>query len=389
MSIQSHCTWLGSFLLLGTLAASAQGQFSPYGGAPPAIGFGGGALGGAGIYGGAANPYTALGAGAIAASNPYGSYSGNALGYNPFMSYGQYGNGGIFGAQGGALYGAAQVISAYGQAVNAQEQARLLREQYYQAQIETQRKRFDLAMYIKSRTPTFTEEQANTSRAILRRIQDQPAASEVANGKALNLLMDDATKFGRRPALDPIPIAPEVLKGLNVTKQGTGLGVLRNEGKINWPIALADVLTPEQRKNISLQAQAVVRDAAKGKNPDANVFKDLRTEINTTREQLLKRVNDVPGEQYMQAKRFLSELENSLQAVQQGEVEVQTNFDNFIAGKAQNVEDVIDFMKRNGYRFAPGTQGDEASYRAIYSALRNYDVALNQQFNSEPPKDKE
>jgi hypothetical protein len=403
MSIRSKCMGLASLLLLASWCmAPAMAQIAPYGAGQP-YGFAGGAIApqgafgvgvmgpgpGAGLYGGAVNPYMAMGAGyGAGVSNPYNSYNANSQnGYNPF-SYPYYGNGdgGIFGRWGGALYGASQVISAYGQALNAQEQSRLVREQYYQSQIETQRRRFDLAMYIRARTPTFTEEQANISRTTLKRIQMMAAPAEIANGKALNLLLDDASKFaGRRPALDPITLAPEVLRQLNVSKQGNGgIGLLRNDGKLDWPIALAEVTTPEQRKKMSMQAQDVIKDAAKG-TLDANAFKDLRNDITSTRDQLLRRVNDLPGEQYMQAKRFLTEFENSLTAVQQGEAKVQADFDNFIGGKGHTVQEVVDFMTTSGYRFAPGIQGDEAGYRALYSALVNFDVALNSQYNSEPP----
>lgn len=386
MSIRTRSAVIASVLLLGILATPAPAQLygvqQPYGFGGAAIAPGGGMAAGM-LYGGAINPYTAMAA--SAASNPYSSYnaSSSGSGYNPFM-YPYYGQGGIFGREGGALYGAAQVISAYGQALNAQEQSRIMREQYYQAALDTQRKRFDLAMYIRANTPSFTDEQANVSRNTLRRVQINANPAEIATGKALNLLLDDASRFGKkRPELDEIRLTPDVLKQLNITKTGNGVGVLRNDGKINWPIALADVLTNDQRKAMSLQAQNVVRDAAKG-NLDPNLFKDLRTEINNTRDQLLKRVNDVPGEQYMQAKRFLSDLESSLQAVQQGEMQVHSNFDSFVAGKSRTVQELVDFLTANGYRFAPGTQGDEASYRALYSALANYDVALNAQFNSEP-----
>lgn len=379
MSIGSKFTGLLSLVLLGSLsAAPALAQGSPYG-----------IAGGATPFGGAVNPYVAMTAGG-GGSNPYASVGGGGPGAGGVsaMYYGS-GNGGLFGREGGILYGAAQVISAYGQALNAQEQSRIMREQYYQAALETQRRRFDLQMYIAARTPSFSEVQQNISKNTLRRIQNNAAPSEIASGKALNLLLDDASKFpGKGKGLDAITLAPEVLKQLNITKQGNGIGLLRNDGKINWPVALADVLTADQRKSMSLEAQKIVKDAAKGQF-DANVFKDLRTSINVTRDQLLKRVNDLPGEQYMQAKRFLTDLEASLQAVQQGEAEVQANFDTFIGGKAKNVQDVVDFMTTSGYRFAPGSQGDEASYRALYSALVNYDVALNSQYNPEPPREKE
>jgi len=40
---------------------------------------------------------------------------------------------------------------------------------------------------------------------------------------------------------------------------------------------------------------------------------------------------------------------------------------------------VVDYMISKGLRFAPATAQDEAAYRAFFSALVAYDVALNAQ----------
>ena len=40
---------------------------------------------------------------------------------------------------------------------------------------------------------------------------------------------------------------------------------------------------------------------------------------------------------------------------------------------------LVTAMVKNGWRFAPALQTDEAAYRAMHSALVAFDVALNQQ----------
>src|SRR5262249_36727935 len=63
-----------------------------------------------------------------------------------------------FGPIGNQLMGQAAVISASGDLITAQEQARILREQANQAKLDTRKQAFDLMLYERAMTPTFTEE---------------------------------------------------------------------------------------------------------------------------------------------------------------------------------------------------------------------------------------
>src|SRR5262249_17910472 len=106
------------------------------------------------------NPYQPSGAGYGIGSNPYdpsGSFGGGS-GWNPYNPWNPWNNN-PFGGPGGTLIGAANVMQSYGSVINAQEQARILREQALQAKLETRKKAFDLDMYIKANTPTYTQEQ--------------------------------------------------------------------------------------------------------------------------------------------------------------------------------------------------------------------------------------
>jgi hypothetical protein len=366
------------FLVWQSTLGSAQAQGFP------GVGFG--APGGV-------NPYAAMGAGYGAGGvNPYAAIGGGygANSQQPMIYYTGQGNGGIYGEAGGALYGAAQVINAYAGAINAQEQARITRELYYQAKIDTARKRFDLQRYIEANTPTFTEIEAKVQKNTLRRLQTNSTPTEITSGKALNILLDDTARFPGRKAIPEehrTVLSSDVLRHLNVSsKEGTGLGILRDGGKINWPVALADILTPQQRKDMSLRAEKLVKEAATGRL-DANVFKDLSNEIEVTRSKLLHKVNEMPGDQYRLAKRFLNDLEDSLRAVQDPRaVSAQASFDSWGAEKSRTVQDVVDYLANNGLRLAPATLGDEAAYRAFYSALSNLNIGLNSQI---PPETKE
>jgi hypothetical protein len=346
------------------------------------------------LYGGGwgyGNPYVPAAA-AAGAVDPYlnqytpGGYgAGNPYtpgGINPYSPYG-YGYGGYgLGAAGpgvgsGAyLMGASDVMRSYGNVIQAQESARLMREQVNQAKLETRKKAFELEMYIKANTPTYTQEQERVAKTTLRRIQTNSLPGEVANGKSLNYLLDDLRKFpNRKISLEPITLSEGVLSNLNVTKNTYGLGILRDDGRVTWPTALQERMSVKQRKDLDEQLKELVKGAYRDKL-DINALKDVRTEIDKMREDLVKRVNDTPTNQYMEAKRFLQEFHEATVALEKGEAPVQAKFQREIEG-GRSVQDVVDYMVKNGLRFGPATAKDEPAYRAVHSALATYDVAMN------------
>jgi hypothetical protein len=327
-------------------------------------------------YGG--NPYTPSAAG-YGVSNPYAVADPISGGYNPYNPYNPYNSG--YGA-GSVLQGSADVIRAYGQQVNAIEQARLMREKALQEKLETKKKAFDLDMYIKANTPTYTQEQERNVKNTLRRIQSNATPGEVANGRALNLLLDDLRKFpSKKISLEPLNLSEDILTHLNVTKGNYGIGLLRDNGKVTWPTTIQDLMSMNQRQNLDKQLQNLVKEANNNRI-DNNVLKDVRNEIERLREELVKKVNDIPTGPYMDSKRFLDELERSTNALAQGEAITQARFQRFIEdGKnGRSIQDVADYMVREGLRFGPATAADEAAYRAVHSSLATYDIAMNTQF---------
>ncbi|GEM_PF-2190871 len=289
--------------------------------------------------------------------------------YNPY-----YGSGPV----GGALMGMADIYRSYGTVIMNMEQARSMREQAIQAKLDTQRKRFELDMYIKANTPTFTEDQAKVARNTLKRIHGNSLPAEISNGKALNLMLDDARKFpSRKVAMEQINLGEDILRQLNVSASHVGMGPIGEDGKIKWSLAVKESVPAEQLKTLEVQALALVQGALKG-NIDVNIFRDFGAELDRTYDNLIKRVNDIAGPQYLEAKRFLSDLKDARTALEKGELQRQVQYQKFIAG-GKSIQEVVDFMIGKGLRFAPATGQDEAAYRAFYSALVVFDVALNTQ----------
>jgi len=330
-----------------------------------------------GGLGAGANPYTGMPGGGI--SNPYQGYGGGYGGYG--YGYDPTGLSQILGAPGQMLHGLADVYRSYGTVITSQEQTRILREQSMQAKIDTARRRFDFQLYVRANTPTFADEQRRIARNTLNRIQIASMPQEIVNGKSLNILMDDVRRFYKKPNMDPIPLSESILSHINVTTKALGVGILRDGGRLDWPIGLLDLLSPEQRQAIERQTQTLVADASKGKI-DRAILDDLNTRLAEVKNQLAKRVNDIPTAKYLEADQFLSDFKDARQAVGEGQMEAQNNFEQFIKG-GKTVQEFTDYLVANGLRLAPATPRDDAAYRALHSAMVAFDIVLNTQSNAE------
>jgi len=51
-------------------------------------------------------------------------------------------------------------------------------------------------------------------------------------------------------------------------------------------------------------------------------------------------------------------------------------FDRKYEARGKTVGDLVDYMSKNGLRFAPAVPGDEAAYRALQTFLAAYDDGL-------------
>lgn len=357
-------TGIGALILCGLLAGhnAAQAQFgsSPF--TPPAM----------------SNPYAPLGGASGIAPDPYMP--------NPYMAgslYSPYAGSSV--GPGLTLMGGADMLRASGDLLVKQEKARIMRSEYYQKQIETRRLEFDLDRYMKENTPTWNQRQEKIMKSVLRRIQTSSNAAEIVEGRSLNLLLDDVDKnyTFNKSTVPEIALDADILKHLNVRPAGlnnNSLGMLRDASKLQWPAALVKMLPADVRHDMEAKAQALAKNTADGKAPDLNAAADFQGQIGKAREQLLKKANDFDTTPYMDAKRFLNDLDNSRMAIERGHGRAQVEYQALVnKSEIKNINQLASTMVKNGWRFAPALLADEAAYRALHSALVAYDVALNQQ----------
>jgi hypothetical protein len=349
------------------------GAYYGGGGYNPGFSSGGGFPGGGG-YPGGYNPYSG---GYSGGYDPSG-YGGYSSGYNPY--YNPY----YYSPEAGFLYGSAAVMNSYGQLTLQQEQARILREQANQAKLDTKKKKFDLAAYIRDNTPTFWQEQARIAHNTLRRIQTTATPAEIWSGKSLNVLLNALARTAtQKSTVDPIKLDEDIIKHLNVTKKYGNLGLLRNNGQFVWPSALRNLVPAEERNAITTETQRLFRQAANAQL-DPDTLRDLRANIDKIRDLLVKSANEIRQVPYMEAKRFLNDFDDALTALENGDATAYFDFQAQFAGGGKSVEDLVRFMTKSGMRFAPATAGDENAYQALHDALVGYSMGYESLVSDAP-----
>jgi hypothetical protein len=271
--------------------------------------------------------------------------------------------------QGAALSGAADVSRAYGDVIVQQENARIQREKANQAKIDTKRKAFDEMMYEKANTPTYTETLTKDKQNILTRLMTFPLRGEITNGETLNAmlpLLQALSTYGTQGS--PVQLPQSAVRELNVSGSGTSsIGILRDGGRVDWPIAL---ITPQQKKLDKLLPAAY--DAAGADMLTPKLMKDIRTEMTSMREDMRKRLKneEIETSSYLRAIEFYNSLESSVNALDS--VDARKQISGAYAARGRNVQELVDYMTENGLKFAPAAPGQENAYQVVHDAFTRY-----------------
>jgi hypothetical protein len=173
-----------------------------------------------------------------------------------------------------------------------------------------------------------------------------------------------------------VPLAQSMVNQLNISGSGTSsVGMLRDAGRVDWPIGLQG----KNQKNLDKLLPEAYTAAASGKLTP-KLMKDVRTEMKTMRETLRKQCqnDEIETSSYLQAIEFYNALETSINALERPDARKQ------LAGayspRARNVQELVDFMSDNGLKFAPSTSGNENAYQVTHDAFVRY--ARNAQSSS-------
>jgi hypothetical protein len=289
-----------------------------------------------------------------------------------------YGGGYYPGAVGGAISGVSDVISAQGQFLVQNEQSWIMHEQYKQEKINTRRMNFDERMYEQANTPSVEDLREKARVESLRRSLNNPPTNEIMSGDALNTILEAVQKDVIPVSLRPIvPLEAESLSHIN-TKSGStsgSIGLLRDGGKLTWPLPLKTRDFAANRAKIEQLAVKALSEARQG-SVDADTLQEMTSTANNLRDDLKQKVDDYSMGDYMAAKRYLSELDNTIRALQ------DPNVSKFVsrswAAKGNSVSDLVDGMTRQGLKFAAATVGDEPYYTSVYQSMVRYTTDMSQ-----------
>jgi len=320
---------------------------------------------GASLGGGAYGTMTSTGA------SGYGSGSGSS-------GYPGYGDYILPDPYSGFLKGSADVINAQSKYLVSTQQAYLMKEQVRAAQIDNRRRAFDEWLYERANTPSLNDERERSIREEVRRSRNDPPLPEVWSAKALNDLLADAQKLQGRKVQGPnVPIDEEVLKKINLTKgDGSNFGLLKNDGKLNWPIALRGMDgARELRDEIQVAVTKAYAEAKEGKPIDPSTVQKIDDYSSKLQNMLVKSVGTVPFAQYSEAKTYMKQLDDAVKVLKKGDAAEFINGN--LTPKANTIAELVDFMSRKGLQFAPATGNEQAAYLALHKALVAYDVGAN------------
>jgi len=267
------------------------------------------------------------------------------------------------------LSGAADVINSQGQFMTDQQQAFKMREQVRQASIDTRKKNFDEYLYERALAPTPEDERERYRLEQLRRSRNDPPPTEIWSGKALNdLLLAIRQQMAQGVPGPTVPLQPETLEHINVTSGATSgsVGVLRNGGKLHWPLVLRQSAYADDYKALDRLAGEAFKQAESGA-VDADTLQGMTTASSNLQAALKSNVADIAPNDYITAKRFLNEIDATIRVLQ------DPNIANYVtrkwSAKGDSVAELVTQMTRQGLKFAPAVSGDESAYLALHSAM--------------------
>jgi hypothetical protein len=330
-------------------------------------------------YGTLSNTYANSGQG-------YGSLvNSNAGGYNASGGYGGYGMGGFgfYGTQWmmnpyeGYLSGAASVTRANAQYQLTIQQAKLERQKAIQESLKTRRAMMEQAEYEWAHRP----DPEKIRQAALKRELDtarvSPPLTDIWSGRSLNALLRHLIAQQGQGVRGPnVPLSEDNLKSINLTAGDTrgNVGLLKDNGNLLWPTPLQGELYKDAREDMRRRMKQAFSAVQLNRGPDEGTLNDLQADLKKLQETLDTHVSGLSPDQYVEARRYIRLLGNTITALR------DPNVSNYVNGawtpKGKNVAELVQFMRDKGLWFAPATPSDQPAYTALYHALAAFDARM-------------
>jgi hypothetical protein len=279
---------------------------------------------------------------------------------------------------GGYMNGKANLVNASGQFMIANQEAALMREQVTQSQVDTRNKIIQQGRYEASITPNTEDVRQQEALNTLRYSRNNPPPADIWSGLALNsltLAMQSTLRAGVQGP--PVALPQDALLHINLNQPGkvnSSIGILRDGGKLDWPLILQDDPFKKDRERLDQLSPTAVLQASMGR-VDAKILKELPLIVERMQAQLLRMVQDVAPNDYMDGKKFLRELDKSYRVL--NDPNVAQYFGKW-APRGRTVGELVQHITSNGLQFAPASPGDEPYYMALYQSFLTYDTGISQ-----------
>jgi hypothetical protein len=334
--------------------------------------------------------YPDYGASLLAGGYGGGGYGASlATGGYPSAGYGGLGGGGYGGGgywntsinpYNGYLTGSADLTTANANYQKIIQEARLLREQANRSYLDTRRKQIEEAEYernewFKRYDPNEVMKRDQASE--LDRARHDPPLVDVLSARALNTLLTHLAKQQAKGQPGPkILIPDDVLTGVNVSGQDTRAnpGLLKSDGRLTWPVPLESAEFADSREHLSKLLADAVNTAKNGNPVPVGKLKDMDAELSRMNNTLLANVSEMSPSQYIEAKRYLNQVEDAVKALK--DPKVANYFNQTWVPKGASVAELVKNMAEKGLVFAPATAGDADAYRAMYHLLQAFDAGM-------------
>lgn len=258
-----------------------------------------------------------------------------------------------------------------GQDLLAIQQARLAREEARQMELETARKRVEWEMWWDRVRPTAPKMAARERAVELERARYAATDAEIASGKSLNVLLASLQMTGERGP--SVPLSPTAVSAMNLSG-GTSAGcptLLKHGVRLSWPEALDEEAFDAVRAQITRDLRQAVNGLKDGDPVPSRLLKDLRAALRSLSDGLDQQAPRLSPTTYVQGRRFLNELKATIHGL--SAADAVSYFTRTRSARGETVGALVEHMSREGLVFAPATPGEEASYRAVYLALRRYE----------------
>jgi hypothetical protein len=249
------------------------------------------------------------------------------------------------------------------------ETGSLQKEVVRQAKVDTRRKQTDEFLYERQVLPTQEDERERARIENLRRSRNDPPITEVWSGKALNdMLLALQMQQARNIQGPQVPLNQAMLQNINVTSAqgGASLGVIRDEGKLSWPLVLRRPDYQSERTKLDQLAYTAYGQAASG-SVAADTLDGMTQSVNALEAQLKSSVDEIEPNNYIVAKRYLNEMDSTIRALQSPQVSNYAT--RKWAAKGRTVPELVQNMTRDGLAFAPATAADQEAYRQLHRAM--------------------